>query len=236
MKRPKDRLHRVIVIGATPAGIAATNKLGELSIPVTLIDGDPDLNQKLSQEEWRLPSGLSLNFAHRSGLLRILRNPNIRCLLPAEVTSLKHNPQGFRARVRRLQTFIDPDRCTLCGRCVEICPVSTPDGVRPIEYNGRNSLPGGPVINKRRQPLCQAKCPLGVNAQAYIALASAGKFQEALEVVRRDNILPGICGRVCTHPCEEGCRRSELDEAVAIRDIKRYLADYEISNPHKMEP
>lgn len=236
MKRPKDRLHRVIVIGATPAGIAATNKLGELSIPVTLIDGDPDLNQKLSQEEWRLPSGLSLNFAHRSGLLRILRNPNIRCLLPAEVTSLKHNPQGFRARVRRLQTFIDPDRCTLCGRCVEICPVSTPDGVRPIEYNGRNSLPGGPVINKRRQPLCQAKCPLGVNAQAYIALASAGKFQEALEVVRRDNILPGICGRVCTHPCEEGCRRSELDEAVAIRDIKRYLADYEVSNPHKMEP
>ncbi|MFH1243237.1 MAG: FAD-dependent oxidoreductase [Pseudomonadota bacterium] len=236
MKRPKDRLHRVIVIGANPAGIAATNKLGELRIPVTLIDGDPDLNQKLSKEKWKLPSGLPLNFAHRSGLLRIFRNPAIRCLLPAEVTSLKHNPQGFRAQVRRLQTFVDPDRCTLCGRCVEICPVSTPNGMRPIGFNGRNSLPGGPVINKRRQPPCQAKCPLGVNAQAYIALAKGRKFKEALEVVRRDNVLPGICGRVCTHPCEEGCRRSDLDEAVAIRDIKRFLADYEISNPQEIKP
>ncbi len=174
MKRTKDRLHRVIVIGATPAGIAATNKLGELNIPVTLIDGDPDLNEKLSREDWRLPSGLSLNFANRSGLLRILRNPGIRCLLPAEVTSLKHNPQGFRAHIKRFQTFVDRDRCTLCGRCAEICPVSTPNGDRPIGFNGRNSLPGGPVINKRQQPLCQASCPLGVNAQAYIALASDG--------------------------------------------------------------
>lgn len=236
MKRPKDRLHRVIVIGATPAGIAATNKLGELGIPVTLIDSDPDLNQKLSRDEWRLPSGLCLNFAHRSGLLRILRNPSITCLLPAQVTSLKHNPQGFRARVRRFQTFIDSDRCTLCGRCAELCPVSTPDGVRPIKYKGRNSLPGKPVIDKRRQPPCQAKCPLGVNAQAYIALAKDGKFREALEVIRRDNVLPGICGRVCTHPCEEGCRRSELDEPVAIREIKRFLADYEISRPHEIGP
>ncbi|MBL7212867.1 MAG: FAD-dependent oxidoreductase [Desulfobacteraceae bacterium] len=236
MKRTKDRLHRVIVIGATPAGIAATNKLGELNIPVTLIDGDPDLNEKLSREDWRLPSGLSLNFANRSGLLRILRNPGIHCLLPAEVTSLKHNPQGFRASIKRFQTFVDRDRCTLCGRCAEICPVSTPNGNRPIGFNGRNSLPGGPVINKRQQPLCQANCPLGVNAQAYIALASDGKFQEALEVVRRDNILPGICGRVCTHPCEEMCRRSELDEAISIRDIKRFLADYEISNPHERKP
>ena len=83
MTRPKDRLHRVIVIGATPAGIAATSKLGELGIPVILVDTDPDLDQKLAHEEWRLPSGVPLNFAYRSGLIRILRNPRIRCVLPA---------------------------------------------------------------------------------------------------------------------------------------------------------
>ena len=236
MKRPKDRLHRVIVIGATPAGIAATNKLGELDIPVTLVDPDPDLDLKLSREEWRLDSGLHLNFAHRSGLLRILRNPFIRCILPAKITSLKHTPQGFRARVKSLQTFVDPDRCTLCGRCAEICPVVTPDGGKPILFNGRMSLPGRAVIDKRRQPLCQVNCPLGVNAQAYIALATVGRFQEALDVVRRDNILPGICGRVCTHPCEEACRRDELDEPIAIRDIKRFLADYELSHPRRSRP
>jgi len=62
-------------------------------------------------------------------------------------------------------------------------------------------------------------------------LAGTGKFQEALDLVRLDNILPGICGRVCTHPCEEVCRRGELDESIAIKDIKRFIADYELSNP-----
>ncbi|MCP4669481.1 MAG: FAD-dependent oxidoreductase, partial [Deltaproteobacteria bacterium] len=237
MKRPKDRLHRVIVIGATPAGVAATNKLGELGIPVTLIDPEPDLHEKLSREEWRLASGVSFNFAHRSGLFRMLRNQAIQCLLPAEVTLLKHTPQGFRARVRTSPTFVVSDRCVLCGRCAEICPVTTPDGTRPIRFNGRRSLPGRPVLEKRRQPLCQVNCPLGVKAQAYIALARAGEYGEALDVVRQNNILPGICGRVCTHPCEEACRRSELDDPIAIRDIKRFLADYELSHaPAPMPP
>ena len=234
MKRPKDRLYRVLVIGTTPAGLVATNKLGELGIPVTLVDPDPDMHEKLSREEWRLASGVSLNFAHRPGLLRMLRNPLIRSIMPAEVTSIKHTPQGFRVRVKRLQIFVDPDRCIQCGRCMDICPVITPDGKKPIQFGGRTSLPGRPVIDKRRKPLCQDNCPLGVNAQAYIALAGAGRFQEALEVVRRNNILPGICGRVCTHPCEEVCRRGELDDPIAIRDIKRFLADYELSHPNDL--
>lgn len=231
MARAKDRLHRVIVVGATPAGIAATNKLGELGIPVTLVDKDADLDQKLTNEAWRLPSGLPLNFAHRSGLIRIFRNPSIRCFLPAHVEAINHTPQGFRAQIRQLQTFVDPSRCVLCGRCTQVCPVTTDDGGRAIQYTGRQALPGRPVIDKRRQPLCQAGCPLGVNAQAYIALTRAGRFQEALAVVRRDNVLPGICGRVCTHPCEGECRRGELDEPIAIRDIKRFLADYERDHP-----
>ena len=232
MTRPKDRLYRVIVIGATPAGIAAASKLGELGIPVTLVDPDPDLDRKLGNEEWRLASGVPLNYAYRPGLIRILRNPIIRCVLPARVLSIKHTPQGFRAKIQSSQTFIDPEQCVLCGRCVEICPVSLPDGGKPILFGPRTALPGRPVIDKRQQPLCQASCPLGVNAQAYIALTRAGRFQEALDVVRKDNVLPGICGRVCTHPCEEACRRGDLDEPIAIRDIKRFVADYEISNPH----
>lgn len=235
MKRPKNRLHRVIIIGATPAGVAATYKLGELGIPVTLVDSEPDLDQKLSREEWRLASGIPFNFANRPGLLRTLRNPAIRCILPAKITSLKHTAQGFSARIKAIQTFIDPYRCTLCGRCEAICPVTAPDGKRPIRIAGRYSLPGRAVIDKGRQPLCQEYCPLGVNAQGYIALSRAGRYQEALDLVRRDNILPGICGRVCTHPCEEACRRGELDEPLSIRNIKRFLADYEISN-HREPP
>ncbi|WDN89591.1 hypothetical protein BuS5_02559 [Desulfosarcina sp. BuS5] len=230
MKTQKDRLRRVIVIGATPSGVAAANKLEELGIPVTLIDSDFDIDQKLAIEEWKLKSGIPLNHALRPGLIRILRNPAIRVFLPAEVISIKHSAQGFRGRIKRSQTFIDPDKCTLCGRCVEVCPVSLPCGEKAVKLNSRRSIPGRAVIDKRMQPLCQANCPLGVNAQGYINLARTGKFAEALALIRKNNILPGICGRICTHPCEDACRRNELDEPLAIRDIKRFLADYELSH------
>ena len=101
MTRQKERLYRVIVAGATPEGIAATNKLGELGIPVTLIDNDPDLDQKLAAEEYRLPSGLGFNYAHRPGLIRIMRNSSIRTLLPAKITSIKHTAQGFSVHINK---------------------------------------------------------------------------------------------------------------------------------------
>ncbi|MCP4682877.1 MAG: FAD-dependent oxidoreductase, partial [Desulfobacterales bacterium] len=227
MKRPKDRLHRVIVIGATPAGIAATNKLGELGIPVTLVDSESDLDKKLGQEEWKMESGDGLNYTHRPGLIRILRNPQIQCILPARITSIKHSPQGFRVNMRKVRTFVDPDQCTLCGRCKEVCPLEIRDSEKAIQIHSRQSIPGRPVIDKRQEPLCQNNCPLGVNAQGYIALTGKGLYQEALELIRKDNIFPGICGRICTHPCEAACRRGELDSPVAIRDIKRFVADQE---------
>ena len=235
MKTPKDRLYRVLVIGATPSGIAAATKLGEMGVPVTLVDTEPDLNRKLGREEWRLESGVPFNYACRPGLLRILRNPQIRCIVPGDVTRLKHTPQGFCAHIQRPAAFIDAERCTLCGRCMEVCPAIAPDGGIPIQSGGRQSLPGRPVIDKRRQPLCQANCPLGVNAQGYVALVKAGKFTEAIELIRRDNVLPGICGRICTHPCEAACRRGELDEPVAIRDIKRFVSDYDLSHPQNVQ-
>ena len=233
MKRFKDRLQSVIIVGANPAGIAAANKLGELGIPVTLVDQEADLNQKLAADKWRLPSGDPFNFAHRPGLLRILRNTEIHCILPAKVTSVKHSPQGFRVRIQQPETYVDTEQCVLCGRCADVCPVRTPDELTPVRFNGRHALPGRPVIDKRKTPPCQSNCPLGVNAQAYVALARVGRFEEALQVVRKDNVLPGICGRICTHPCEEACRRGELDEPMAIRDIKRFLADYEITQAHE---
>jgi NADPH-dependent glutamate synthase beta subunit-like oxidoreductase/NAD-dependent dihydropyrimidine dehydrogenase PreA subunit len=230
MKRAKGRLHKVIIIGATPSGIAAANKLGELGIPVCLVDPSPDLDGKLAEERWRTPSGVPFNFAHRSGLLRILRNPSAVCHLPAAVEQIKHTPQGFAVRIRKAPEYVDRERCTLCGRCVEVCPVVDHEGRTPLVLSSRRALPGRPVLEKRNRPLCQESCPLGVNAQAYMALTRQGRYAEALAVVRRDNALPGVCGRVCNHPCESACRRGEVDESVAIRDVKRFLADWELKS------
>ncbi|MBW1988772.1 MAG: FAD-dependent oxidoreductase [Deltaproteobacteria bacterium] len=225
MKRPKDRLHRVLVVGATPSGVAAANKLGELGIPVTLVDPQPDLNAKLSAETFRFESGLPFNYAHRSGLIRLLRNPNVRIFAPGRITSLKHSSQGFSARVAADPVYVDASRCVLCGKCIQQCPVTTPEGKKPLAASGRTSLPGRPVVDKRKTPQCQEACPLGVNVQGYVALAGAGEYARALNLIRKDNVLAGVCGRVCTHPCEQACRRAELDEPLAIRSIKRFLAD-----------
>jgi len=76
-----------------------------------------------------------------------------------------------------------------------------------------------------------------VNVKAYVGLIGAGRFDRALEVVRARNPLPGICGRVCTHPCESECRRQEVDAPVAVRPLKRFIADLALkSAPPRLPP
>lgn len=233
MKNIKNRLHSVLIVGATPAGVAAANKLGELGVPTTLVDNSTNLDQKLGAATYRLESGVPFNFAHRPGLIRILRNNNIRLAMPAEIQSAKHSQQGFRVQIDRRPTYVDPQRCTACGQCIDACPINETAADVPIKLNNRMALPGQAVIDKRREPLCQGNCPLGVNVQGYMALVSAGRYTQALELIRKDNVLPAICGRICTHPCESACRRGEKDGALAIRDIKRFVADHPMTGVRK---
>ncbi|MBS7640928.1 FAD-dependent oxidoreductase [Candidatus Bathyarchaeota archaeon] len=79
----------------------------------------------------------------------------------------------------------------------------------------------------RKFPPCRAACPAHVNVQAYVCLIQMGKFKEAVEVIRRDLPFPAICGRVCFSPCEDACSRINIDQAVAIRSLKRLVADIE---------
>lgn len=72
---------------------------------------------------------------------------------------------------------------------------------------------------------CQNACPAGVNVPGYVALIAAGRVRDAYNLVRKENPFPAVCGRVCTHPCESRCRRGQLDEPIAVADLKRYVAD-----------
>ena len=74
-------------------------------------------------------------------------------------------------------------------------------------------------------PPCNNACPAGENIQAWLALAQAGRFREAWETLVRDNPLPAVHGRVCYHPCETSCNRKELDSAVSIHAVERFLGD-----------
>ncbi|HEV2461135.1 MAG TPA: 4Fe-4S dicluster domain-containing protein, partial [Ktedonobacterales bacterium] len=84
-------------------------------------------------------------------------------------------------------------------------------------------------LGERKEDLrapCQAACPVGTNAGLYVSLIAQGRYDEALHVASEPNPFPSICGRVCTAPCEDVCRRGEFDAPIAIRDLKRFATEY----------
>ncbi|RAK10543.1 NADPH-dependent glutamate synthase beta subunit-like oxidoreductase [Halanaerobium saccharolyticum] len=74
-------------------------------------------------------------------------------------------------------------------------------------------------------PYCQSRCPLNIDVQGYVTLIGEGKYRQALELIRKTIPFPGILGRVCAHPCEEECKRGEIEAALSIKNLKRFAAD-----------
>lgn len=83
---------------------------------------------------------------------------------------------------------------------------------------------------------CRLTCPAGVDVQGYLALAAMGKYREAIALIKRNNPLPTVCGRVCTRPCEMNCRRNFVDEPAAIDHVKRFIADLDLDSPDRYFP
>lgn len=104
--------------------------------------------------------------------------------------------------------------CRFCGACVEICPTGA---LRDKE--------GVPAIRRDTPLPCVGNCPAGIDIPRYLQSIAAGRYGEALDIIRLSVPFPGILGYVCFHPCEDVCRRGEIDQPVAICDLKRYLAD-----------
>ena len=94
-------------------------------------------------------------------------------------------------------------------------------------------------LGERKEDLrapCQAACPVGTNAGLYVSLIAKGRYDEALQVAAEPNPFPAICGRVCTAPCEDVCRRGEFDAPIAIRDLKRFATDHGTPTKRRITP
>jgi NADH-quinone oxidoreductase subunit F len=72
---------------------------------------------------------------------------------------------------------------------------------------------------------CENACPAGINVPGYLALVARGRIEDAYNLIRQENPFPAVCGDICTHPCESKCRRAQIDESIAIADIKKYVAE-----------
>jgi NADPH-dependent glutamate synthase beta subunit-like oxidoreductase/NAD-dependent dihydropyrimidine dehydrogenase PreA subunit len=219
----------VLLLGSGYGALKVAEDLAQAGIPVNWVTR--------AQHFLELPKGVEqvpewpedLNFQFRPLYLRVTRHPLVTPLTRARVQSVERSPEGYRIVVEQDPIYVDYDLCTGCSRCMEVCPLEQ-QGHLPLSRTPAYCPSRALELDKRKVSPCRLECPLGINVQAYMALTAAGRFEEALEIIKEDNPLPGICGRVCHHPCEASCRRRELDQAVAICDVKRFLSDYQVDH------
>ena len=236
-KMKTDQSGAVMVVGGGIAGMQAALDLAESGFLVYLVERDISIGGVMGQLDKTFPTNDCSTCMISPKLIEVSTNPNIRIITRAEVKGLKGRPGDFTVRLRREPRFIDPDLCSACGDCSAVCPVEVPanfnEGLnlrKAVYRHFPQAIPSAFAIDKIGTSPCRLACPANVSAQGYVALIARGKFKEALALERRDNPLPGICGRVCTHPCESHCARGRVDEPVAIRDLKKFLAEWEVQN------
>ena len=158
----------------------------------------------------------------------------------------------FRANQAIHSNFVakvDSDKCVACGQCVENCQTnalklgqkrSTVDPNVSKAYKNDIEVPWDKntynvdyrtnrtdVMPSGTAP-CKAACPAHIPVQGYLKLAGEGRYTEALELIKKENPFPAVCGRICNKKCEEACSRATIDEAVAIDDIKKFIAEKDL--------
>ena len=176
-------------------------------------------------------------------------NCNVNVCYALRTSQLFNTPNMSRSAY---VAHVTAEDCVACGKCVENCPAGavklgqklcTADG-KQVEYP-KHVLP----TEKKWTPddwdddyrdnnrincydtgtaPCKTACPAHIAIQGYLRMAAQGRYKEALALIKQDNPLPAICGRVCNRRCEAACTRGTVDEAIAIDEVKRFLAEMDL--------
>ncbi len=222
----------VMVIGAGIAGIQASLDLADSGYLVYLVDKDTAIGGTMAQLDKTFPTNDCSMCIISPKLVEAGRHLNIELMTMTEVEDITGEEGDFTVKLREEPRFIDLEKCTACGECSKVCPVELPNqfdeniGDRKAAYKlYPQAMPSGFSIEKKDKAPCRLTCPAGLNVQGYVQMVKEGKYKESLEIIMEQLPLPGTLGRVCPHECEDACRRCQVDEPVAIRDLKRLAAD-----------
>ncbi|MEJ5348978.1 MAG: NAD(P)-binding protein [Desulfosoma sp.] len=238
----------VMVIGGGIAGMQASLDLANSGFRVLLVEKDISIGGNMAKLDKTFPTNDCSTCMISPKLIEVASHPNIDILTRTNVIRLEGEPGRFQVTLRREPRYVLEDRCTACGECLRVCPVEIPaefnQGLntrKAIYRHFPQAIPSTFAIDKKGMAPCKAACPAGISVQGYIALIAQGRYQEALDLIRKDNPLPAVCGRVCHHPCETVCNRGSVDEPVAIDFLKRFVADWEAKTgpgplPPRKEP
>lgn len=207
----------VLVIGASAAGLQAVCALADLGQRVHWVTSAP----------FAMPAASNTKPQHVDDrrFLDIAKYPNVTIWMHSHINRVDPNADGLRVELCSTPRFVALDRCTGCGDCIDTCPVIIPGTEREAIHLKDGAQPFCAVVDKSGVPPCAHACPGGIQVQGYVALIAQERFQEALDLIRKAIPFPGICGRICTHPCEINCRRNEVDTPVSIRLLKRFVSD-----------
>ena len=154
---------------------------------------------------------------------------------------------------------VDKDKCVACGQCVENCPVNALQlgqkvcSSKPVvekivrketprdtkwtsdHWNVDSRINRKNVVDTGTAP-CKTECPAHIGIQGYIKLAAQGKYTDALELIKKENPFPAVCGRICNRRCEQACTRGDVDEPLAIDEIKKFIADQDMDPSRRFIP
>lgn len=176
-------------------------------------------------------------------------NCNVNVCYALRTSQLFNTPNMSRsAYVAHVKT----ENCVACGRCVEYCPAGAvklgqklckKDGSK-VEYPKQplpSQVPWGPHMwtedyrDKNRincydtgTAPCKTACPAHIAIQGYLKMAAQGRYTDALALIKKENPFPAVCGRICNRRCEDACTRGTIDEAVAIDEVKRFIAEQDL--------
>ena len=167
-------------------------------------------------------------------------------------SQLFNTPNMSRSAYR---AHVDTEKCVACGKCVEVCPAGAAKlGQKLCRKDGSkvmypvHELPDDHVWGEKKWDRnyrdnnkincydsgtspCKAACPAHIAVQGYVRMAAEGRYEDAVRLIRQDNPFPAVCGAVCNRRCEDACTRGTIDQPVAIDEIKKFLAQWELENP-----
>lgn len=172
-------------------------------------------------------------------------NCNVNVCYALRTSQLFNTPNMSRSAYR---AHVESEKCVACGRCVEYCPAGALTlGQKLCKADGtKMQYPKMPLPSDRPWGThmwtedyrninrintyqsgtapCKSACPAHVAVQGYLKMASEGRYTEALALIKKNNPLPAICGHVCNRRCEDACTRGTIDEAIAIDEVKKFIA------------
>lgn len=223
----------ILVVGGGIAGMQAALDIGNAGHKVYLVEKSTTIGGHMLQFDKTFPTLDCAACIGTPKMVEVAQNDNIELLSYSEVTEVSGYIGNYTVKIRRKPRYVEEGVCTGCGECSNVCPVSVPsEWNEHLQDRGAiyrafpQAVPITFCIDKKDRAPCVIACPAGINVQGYVQLIGLGKYREAVQLILQRLPMPGVLGRVCPHPCESQCRRLEVDEAIGIRDLKRFAADH----------